>query len=228
MTDHGIFKYIWRINAILVLVAGIGFSYLLVDEFVDYLNDRFAPRDTSPVAKDMTLRLGSSMLVGNGKFYLMPYSPGGRWKGEGAWVSEPIRNFLIVDAETNESRWMFPDGDRRIIKWREITKDIECGYESVGVEIIEVPVDSNDDGNLNQWDMTRRLVSAGFRHEPRDLVGEPVSSFTCEENDGRLFCQFRTRQGRESAVFALDGDMTLIDRRALPSAPTGRQEGGDG
>ncbi len=167
------------------------------------------------------MKLGQPTLVGNGNYYIYALSPGGRSSREGHWQEEPIRNFLVVDAETNESSWLFPDTTRIVLEWKEISRTSDCGYESVGLQLDCVQDDSNGDGKLDRRDKLVHLVSAGFKFEPRDLAGEPVDYFWCEENKGRLFCQFRTAKGLESAVFLLDENMTLVSRAVLPEFPVG-------
>lgn len=226
MMETGIFKYIWRINALLVLVVGIGMVFILAGNLID--NGIFSGRHERQrmVLEDQTLKLSRPTLVGNGEFYLFALSPGGRLNQMGEWKMEPIRNFLIVDAATNGSRWMFPDTMHTILKWEEVHKEVECGFESVGIKIVDIPEDSNGDGVKDQRDRKFYLVASKFDAEPRNLAGEPVEKFWCEENDGRLFCQFRTTRGMETALFKLDDDMTQLERSVLPAIPSGEAGGG--
>ena len=220
MTDTGIFKHIWRINAVLFLVVSCSICYLLGQDVVDSGFFQHGSRRSPTAAPDNTLRLSHPIPVANGAYYLYVYSPGGRSYREGIWFSEPARNIMVVDAQSNASHWLLPDTTHSIVQWEEIIRGAECGFESVGVRLDCVEADRNDDGILDGRDGLTCLVSAGFEYEPRDLVGEPVADFWCTENDGRLFCQFSSTAGMETALFALDENMTLINRSVLPEIST--------
>jgi len=115
-----LFRYVWRINAILILVATAGICLLAGTTLISLLGAGSSRRERAEAApavgtadagerlflSDVRLVPGTSVFRGE----LMVYRSG-RGFSSGYGGDREIRNLLFIEDQSKEGRWLLPDHD---------------------------------------------------------------------------------------------------------------------
>ncbi len=144
------FRYLWRVNAVLILVAAgaitFGVGALLVDQF-GASKARSREAESGPLAgagtSDPRLFLGQASVVPGTVFMradLLRHHEGGGFSSGGY---AETRNILFIDPSEKQARWLLPD-DKHVI-----------------VERTEVATEDQEDGKSKRAVATVALVKAG-------------------------------------------------------------------
>lgn len=198
MTDKSrLFQWVWRLNALLILIIGVGSLLVLAYSYVALwgaiTGEKQCPGmvnlDDSATYKQ---QWQYSTVIGlDGVDHVMvTLKSGQRFAQENySKYTESVRNLLFINTQTNENHWLLPDNDRLILEHialSELPFNTPERYVRVIVFTV-VEQDSNDDKRLTSEDKITIMIS---------------------QPDGRRLTT--VVDGVESVT-----DMRLIDRRNL-------------
>jgi prepilin-type processing-associated H-X9-DG protein len=190
-TERG-FRYLWRVNAVLILVATASISVLAGSLFVSELgwsSDRRRVLDASPPVvspdSDERLYLGSvEQVEGTGTLRGELLSPGhGKGFSSGGYGSE-TRNMLFLDGHFQAARWLLPDSHHVVSRHIDINSGGEASNPKrlvatiVLVKAVSADADA-DAGALLIFDPTGKNVRT-VAEAVRDVNHASLSS------DGRI------------------------------------------
>jgi hypothetical protein len=129
-----VFRYLWRVNAVLILVAAgaitLGVGALLVDQFgASKARSREAESGALAGAgtSDPRLFLGQASVVSGTVFMradLLRHHEGGGFSSGGY---AEARNILFIDPSEKQARWLLPDDKHVIVERTEVATDQEDG-----------------------------------------------------------------------------------------------------
>jgi len=127
---HKFFRYLWRVNAVLILVAAAGLSVAVISlawsEFGGSATRSRIPEAAPPLgAADSGERLflgqvepveGTTVMRGE----LIAHRSGAGF-GSGSGDYAQTRNIIFVDSESQPARWLLPDDDHVITAHPDVT-----------------------------------------------------------------------------------------------------------
>ena len=122
-----VFRYVWRVNAVLILVAAgavtFGVGALLIDQ-LGARSARFRESESGPLveaaASDPRLFLGQAAVVAGSRFMraeLMLHREGGGFSSGGY---AETRNVLLIDPDEKEARWLLADDDHVVAESHDV------------------------------------------------------------------------------------------------------------
>ncbi len=165
------FRIVWRVDAVLVLLVGIGLVVLLIVWVIELGSDFFEPspsrsRDVVKVEGESGLqssfRMGSFEEVGSSAVFWAPLHSVQESSGRtGSWKSTATRNYYFHDAHERVGRWLVDGNDllftsnRRV--WSRGEYDDSGSVLGVLYEVVES--DTNGDGELTEDDVTSLAFS---------------------------------------------------------------------
>lgn len=203
---HRFFRYVWRANAILILVAAAGVSFAVVTLLWAELGGSAARRRVSDAAPplgtpdsgerlflgEVSLVTGTSVMRGE----LQVMRSGG---GFSSGSYPETRNILFVDSQSRAARWLLPDDDHVISEHRDVTtKDEKEGSDKPLATVALVKRAYTDlqttEGTLLLFDPSGRNVQT---------VAESVRELHTAALDagGRIYVLFERRQKYALASF---------------------------
>lgn len=147
MKSARLFRVVWRINAVLLLAAGVlALGGVLVGLVASLSWDR--RRDAQPplaVAEEgERLFLGAAQVVAGTPFVLLPLESRRPGKGFASGGDEhATRNLLFHDVRGGESRWLRPDHRSRILDWDQLAAGgrVRERWDAGGAPAAEQPAD---------------------------------------------------------------------------------------
>jgi hypothetical protein len=164
------FRYVWRVNALLILIAAaaaaFGVVFLLASELRDGMHHRAEVAATPVVASaSHALSLGTMTLVEGTSIYRAKLSTNGSARGSsfssGGYAPE-THNLLLVERESAAAHWLLPS-DKDVISYQE-----DLGGEGhdashppiASVALVKPPADNLDlqDGRLLVFDIGGKQV----------------------------------------------------------------------
>lgn len=167
------FRYLWRINGLLIFVAAqlaVGVLAFMAIQFMDF--GRHAPQQVVPVnakpeEKPEPPTLGTFLEVRGTPFLRAPLTFGDQYryvKFSSSGGSHSICNYLFVNLETTEGLWLFPTDKQLIADADELCEVVQKDSSSrpelqplaFSYQIIDR--DTNGDGQLTPDDK----VSLGY------------------------------------------------------------------
>lgn len=163
-----IFRYIWRINAVLILVAAgaitLGVGAMLVSEFGARAARSRAAEAGIPVAADSNahLSLGRASLVEGTNVMRADLSlnRGGEGFSSGGYTE--TRNILFIESGQKDARWLLPDNDHVIAESSDVIDDTEHKTKRViATAVLVKPMTGSPDttvGRLLLFDPPGRKV----------------------------------------------------------------------
>lgn len=225
MNDTGIFKYIWRLNALVILLVGVAMVLLLFIEFSARYNDkvdtRVRRRERQEMQLDDSLRLALAFRVSGTSNFVFALSPGGQVRGRRWMPSEIVYNFLFIDGETNRRRWLFEEGGPLVQMWDQLEVEQGPDAEPVirGIVYHTIETDTNGDGKLTPGDGGSLMISDSDGSNLHVLLEGPITKPEFHVVGQRLFCTYETKDGLNSAVFEMDGTRECLDKAVLLTEP---------
>jgi hypothetical protein len=225
-----LFRTVWRINGVLVLLA---FLLLLGAALVAAISsvtwrDRGRERTPSVVVEEKGERLflGSVQDVEGTSFVLLPlesHLPGSKLSSGPSYESE-TRNLLFYDAGTSVSRWLRPDHKGLIVNYQLLR---ESGAAQERREPRNDPVrwiryelalaDTNHDGKITRED-AQQLAISGPGGEDLSIVLDDVEEILgyAPPRDGVMVVFFRRSLGE------FVGEIDLAQRKLRRARPLPR------
>ncbi len=170
------FRTIWRVNAVLLLVAGLGVLGLLASEFFSNLTRSSTNRASIDIAGvDATANEAENWFLGNLEpiqgsdfFYLPLQSEEALAKqnrmhnesffGGGYWGKS--RNFLFINPSENISRWLYSTNSQVVFSMNSYGNDPEDFGIAVANVYRVVDADTNGDGQLTVDDQSLIAISS--------------------------------------------------------------------
>jgi hypothetical protein len=162
MTSRKFFVYLWRINGLLLLAAGLLAVGVLAVVGVHMVRDALRPRQVDNVANAMVgevesekARLGEFARVEGSEVLRAPLSISQSYSlGVGSKEADSVRNYLFVDAKSRSSYWLLPTMDKLILRDHDLP-ETEYGAKRLPVRVVVytiVDTDSDKDGRLTDRD----------------------------------------------------------------------------
>lgn len=231
------FKWLWRVNAVLVfaaLVAVIAFLVLSAKARpTQPLQAYFVPPPPQAAVKSKpaySYELEKDLLIGantgreNFEIYRLV-----RW---GKIAGKPVTpeaaatvNLLVADKKTGTNKWLFPGFDRAIVNqetvltgryyWHEPEIDDDIAVEIVVLKVIDA--DSNGDGALTADDRQTLYIARFPAAAPEKLLTADAIWFTMQ-NKKEFQIGYREKGEGFLAVYALP-DFTLVSKTKVEGMP---------
>ncbi|MGZ8811638.1 MAG: hypothetical protein ACXW29_10915 [Thermoanaerobaculia bacterium] len=185
---NSFFRYVWRINAVLILLAAAAsvwlIAVLVISEIGSSIRRRQVAAATPPIAgkpESKNLHLsGLSPVEGTSVFRAMLSSerPGKIEISSGGYAPE-TRNMLFVDASTGVAKWLLPS-DKELITWNTDIPDVQRSGEQkppVATVVLVKPHSNNPDpvgGRLLLLDVAANKVQE-IATNVRDVNGASLT-----------------------------------------------------
>jgi len=224
MKVERVFVIIQRINAVILLVLGIGGMFLLGAGLWDLLGldlsgSSSTPRNGAPTeAQDLGLELANVGRVAHRHIFVLEAvreSAGGLSSGS----SSELRNLLFVNLDTGESRWLL-DGFGNLIAWDSLHSEEDpcAGPEDASPSAILYCVidrDTNGDGQVTLKDNGSIAISAANGVGYRVLVEHVQNVRSYQRDGGTAWIFFDGDDGIMLAEINLEGRrLTRVNRVA--------------
>jgi len=203
------FRSLWRINAVIIFLIGVGIvcvtGYALVSELVRHHGDTAAP----PVAKDVKtqeeLRFGAPFPVSNTRFVRIDLNATVPEVAMSSSERVQVRNLLTIDMLSGVARWLLPTHQQKIAEREDVGETNEAPIATV---VRVAPLDDNGDDTLYVTDPSGEHVRQVATHVS-SITGE-VKSGASEisiiyESHGRYHCL-----KYDTAAFAAHGDHEIV------------------
>jgi hypothetical protein len=149
------FRYVWRINAILILIAAAGAAFGVVFFVVTQVSDSIGQRKTEAAAPPVVgtaaskeLRLGGFTRIEGTTIYRASLSTrDGRGKYSSSGDSSEVRNILYLNLETGNARWLLPSDSENIAFNEDVAAPSKNGETAppLGVVVLVKPVPSGSE-----------------------------------------------------------------------------------
>ncbi len=231
------FKWLWRVNAVLVfavLVAVIAFLLLSTKTHITQpLLEYVGPLPSVVIGKpkpSYTYDLEKDLLIGAdtgrddfeiyrltrwGKINGMPVTPD----------AAATVNLLVEDKKSGSNKWLFPGFDRSIVNqetvltgrwyWHEPEIDDDIAVEIVVLKVIEA--DTNGDDALTEGDRQTLYIARFPAAGPEKLLTADAIWFTMQ-NKKEYQIGYREKGEGFLAVYALP-DFTLVSKTKVEGFP---------
>lgn len=161
-----LFRYIWRIDAILILIAGalitIGATALIIPEI-----RRSAPQKDSLVtntgpddASSLQLQLGHAEVVPGTAVLRAELQTEKEGKGFSSGGYSETRNILFIDPDKKEGRWLLPDNEHVIEDSTEVLEKSSGSASQIvaTAAVVRAAGDSSKPGRILLFDATGKKV----------------------------------------------------------------------
>ncbi|KAF7781113.1 hypothetical protein PRUB_b0231 [Pseudoalteromonas rubra] len=241
MKTQTFFSWIWRINGLIILLMALSLGALFVYEVSkDLFRERNEQNVPLNLAEDKDQEenwdLGYPVQLGDYDYFLIPLESekltvdatelsmvegfnrqSGPHKMYSSYRESRMKNAILVNASTNESRWLFDSVDQLIYRFGTLEQEgsrLNEQNEAIFYELINE--DSNADQQLDYNDdfifALSRLDGSGYTEiisGYSELITQAVNK------QGNLLIVYRRQEQVFSALIDLR-DFKLLDKRALP------------
>ncbi len=249
--ENGFFRYVWRFNALVLALAGLGgailFGFGLWAQFGGQRDfgpvGHFAPVPKSAEQK-FTYRLkdteygeaGSTLVVGSTHERLLSLM---RWNGSprsyglaesivstGRISAVGAVNLLIVDVDTDASRWMFHGYDRLILTEEDLytTEPDGSPYTrtnlppAFGVVLAVVENDTDSDGELTGWDRQALYAYRVGATQPTKFLSADTIISRKQIATDKYLVVYENGKTATAATFPVP-EFKLLSEKPLPNVP---------
>ena len=233
MNIDKIFKKIWQINGLFILLGLILIFAIIIFEFTNNLfRDEFRQEQTLDLANDdkntEKWSLGYPEEIPGSKFYLIPLesenkhveekSRGMQLYGSGSsYSSNRSKNILFINSVTNKSNWLFESVQQLIL-----SKSILTTQKSEDILIakaIYYEVINSDTNNDNIYDYTDKRTFA-LTHPDGSGYSEIISGYnrivqSVINDEGNLFVIYINNEKVHSMLVDLN-NFKIINKAQLP------------
>lgn len=202
MTEPRIFNVIWRINAILILIAGLCIVALLGYAVYERYKERWHRESTVNVASgvqiDARWRLGSFERIAETDYLITPVYSDQSYSGRLAASKEAtaVRNYLFVNAADKSSRWLIPTNDYLFLNETKLYFPNDERADETSVKWREYEVvksDTNHDGQLTYNDRRTAAVSDMIGTGYAEVIADIDQIFGAEMRDANTQLIFYSR-----------------------------------
>ncbi len=166
------FRYVWRINAVLILLAAgaatVGIVAALVSEFGDKVVRHREETAGVPVAVDdssVDLSLGRAVVVPGSNVVRIDLSLNRGGKGLSSGGHTETRNILFIEPGQKAGRWLLPDNDHVIDDSTEINDEPDLkGPRTIATAVLVKSANTSSEtavGKLLLFNPTGRNIVEG-------------------------------------------------------------------
>ncbi len=209
------FRYVWRVNAVLIFVAAAGVSFAVVTflwlEFGGTAG-RSRVFDAAPpmgsadsgdrlLLGDVSLVEGTNILRGE----LTADRSGAGLSSSGGYAE--IRNLLFVDSQTHEARWLLPDDDHVITAHPDVARRTEDG--KTGRPLATLALVKPAHADLDVADGVLLLLDPSGTHVQTVAEGVRELHTAALDAEGRITLLFERRRKYVLASF----DAATLNKR---------------
>jgi hypothetical protein len=211
-----LFRYVWRVNAVLILFAAAGVSFAVVTLMWSSFGgsgarDRVfeaapplggADSDERLVLGQVALVQGTSALRGE----LVAHRSGAGFSSGSSEYSE-TRNLLFVDGQSDVGRWLLPDDDHVITEHPDIVPEAEDRGQGRPVATVALVKPAHGDSDVT--DGTLLLFDPAGRHIQTVADGVRALHSATLDGGGRIALLFERR--RKYVIASFDG--TTLEKK---------------
>lgn len=239
--ETGFFKWVWRFNAIVIAVAALFFllaALIGVWQFwKDMTRDRYATNVINVDQQDTSLKEelsyadpifsndGSSIALALTVSQDYEISRGIGSYGSGKSTGRNTINYLIIDRNSGNSRWVFPDHSQLIVATHHIKRPFDGDEENkeVVARLYEIVTeDTNDDKRLSGRDRKTLIITPPDRSKLTELLAGFDRLVSFNHSDNSSFEVIVETDDRFTLYkFSLHSQQQ-IGKIELPAAPTSR------
>ncbi len=179
MRSRRAFSIIWRINAVVILLAGSAATIALVALLVSLVLDAAPSRRTetvadtaaAPDAAPLNARIGGFESMAGTTVLRAPLNvdEGGKYSSHGG--ADNTRNYLFLDTETKNAHWLLPNNEVEIFSARDLPEPERDAQPPLRVIVYQVLAhDGNQDGRIDHDDRLTLAISDPSGRGYRELV----------------------------------------------------------
>ena len=238
MDDHRFFKFVWRFNGLVLMVALSGVIVITLYNVVKELLHTRPPNVIRNVADDPSgeekWRLGYPQQIDGTSFVYIPLISEQediklrdvRHKGSldsysGEAYSDPTRNILFVNMEKNEMKWLFPTNNQLVTQVRLLPEtaynDKKRRIEAILYQVVKKDTDGNK--RLTVDDDTVIAFSLPDGSKYKDVLSSADRLIDAMLLENRmLFLMYQTKGVGYSSTLRLD-DFATVKKVELPKVP---------
>lgn len=180
------FRYLWRINGVLIFLAALlavgilGVFALELMDFGRHTSEQAVKVDSDPEKEPEPPTLGTFLHVEGTPFLRAPFTFGeqyqyAKFSRSGGLYS--IRNYLFFDPETTEARWLFPKDRQLIVGTHELHEDIQKDESkpperrTIAFSYYTIDTDTNGDNQLTPEDKFSLAYSRPDGRDYTNVIG---------------------------------------------------------
>lgn len=171
MKANKIFRLIWRLNGLLILIGGLIVLSLIAATFYPAIKNYFMHRpvyhagdmvNVEDVNIDSEWTLGGFQQIRNTTFLISPvyskqeYSVGSLGSEKSASAT---RNYLVLNSVDKSTKWVASTNKYLFLSNSEIHESADTISKVIGLRFSVVQEDSNNDGRLTGEDVTSLAMS---------------------------------------------------------------------
>jgi len=180
MEENRFFKFVWRFNGIVLMVAGIlaigglGFGvYGIITDVAGKKEAKNIVNVTDDTDVDERWRLGYLRDVNETPYIMVPlHSDRSFSRSYYSKSSYSTRNYLFINTETNQKRWLLGTNDYLIVS-DEMLAVGECGEtdcKTIAILYHVVKEDTNGDDRLTHDDLSSVALSKPDGTEFKEII----------------------------------------------------------
>ncbi len=181
MEDNTFFKSVWRFNGLVIALAGILSVGVLI--FITYklFNDVTRERNTSNIVnleEDTEIKeswnLGQLSKLNDGKTLIIPLHSNQSFnRSYFSKSSNSTRNYLFIDTETLQEKWLFDHTDYLIERSDWLKRDDYNAEDPVIAILYQlVKLDSDSDNRLSADDLSIIAIASPDGSNYKELINE--------------------------------------------------------
>lgn len=248
MWKEKVFKYVWNVNSVLLLLFLLGFGGMALSSAISKLLRNKAPINTVNLAEDKQgiekWRLGFPRGISGYDLYYLPLESENsevdvvekfssaiviRNNFSGYNGHSKAKNLIFINSKTNASHWLFSDNNQLIFS--SSTIDFKVNNENLDTEQITKAIsyriavkDTNGDKKVDSLDKRSFALS---RPNGRDFVVildgyDDIVTESINEN-GNYFVIYVKDADVYSMLIDLDA-LTIMSEQKLPQVPKEKTE----
>lgn len=229
MEESKLFKRIWRFNAIVLALAGLGVLLALAVisflAFRDLVGERRVYDVVNIAALDEQVkeswRFGSLQHLEGTPYLRLPlYSSQQYGESYYSKSTESARNYLFINRDNNQKYWLFEHNRYLITRaetlYQPIVEHEQQSSKALAVLYLLIKEDTNADGRLSAADQRTLAITAPGGQGYRELISGVDRPHTHLLDDKRLLIVYQREDGSAySAEVSLE-DFTLTAEEPLP------------
>ncbi len=223
------FRFVWQIDAVIILLVGLFTLVLLTFLLNDMVGNQPSTVVTTAAEKkqDEEFKLGRFVRIGGGRYLWAPLYSGksGYW-GSLKGASLSVRNYLFLNMDDMSSHWLFSGREFLIIRADLLSKVDDAGLPDeertkrvIGILCQVVRSDTDGDDRLSETDKLSIVVSDANGHLVLDVVDNVDRFLGYEMADEDTLVLMYEKDGTAHSVKWSLGRSKLINRVELQKRP---------
>jgi hypothetical protein len=230
MNTDKIFKRIWNINGLILLLGSISFIAILSYQLTKSIfKDDYRQQQTLDLADDVAdeekWSLGYPQEIHGSEYYFIPLESENRKVEEKSkvlnlyssnYIPTRSKNILFISSISNTSHWLFDSVQQLIIQIQTLDSDDNIKLNTKAIYYIVVNSDTNNDGIFDSEDKRTFALTKPDGSNYSEIITGYDSIVKAHINEiGNLFVIYINNDKVQSMIVDLT-DFKIIDSKQLP------------